>query len=41
MKPQAFQRGELRDEHDQIIRAGAYGKKTPLLVLKITPFWII
>ena len=29
MKPQAFQRGELRDEHDQIIRAGVYGKKTP------------
>lgn len=29
MKPQAFQPGELRDEHDQIIRAGAYGKKTP------------
>nr|DAH76709.1 MAG TPA: Baseplate wedge protein [Caudoviricetes sp.] len=31
MKPQAFQRGELRDEHDQIIRAGAYGKKTPFV----------
>lgn len=29
MKPQAFQPGELRDEHDGIIRAGAYGKKTP------------
>ena len=29
MKPQAFQPGELRDEHDSIIRAGAYGKKTP------------
>lgn len=29
MKPQAFQPGELRDEHDVIIRAGAYGKKTP------------
>lgn len=28
MKPQAFQPGELRDEHDKIIRAGAYGKKT-------------
>lgn len=31
MKPQAFQRGELRDEHDQIIRAGTYGKKTPFV----------
>lgn len=31
MKPQAFQRGELRDEHDKIIRAGAYGKKTPFV----------
>lgn len=31
MKPQAFQRGELRDEHDQIIRAGSYGKKTPFV----------
>lgn len=31
MKPQAFQPGELRDEHDQIIRAGAYGKKTPFV----------
>ena len=31
MKPQAFQPGELRDEHDKIIRAGAYGKKTPFV----------
>ena len=31
MKPQAFQPGELRDEHDNIIRAGAYGKKTPFV----------
>lgn len=31
MKPQAFQLGELRDEYDQIIRAGAYGKKTPFV----------
>ena len=31
MKPQTFQPGELRDEHDQIIRAGAYGKKTPFV----------
>ena len=30
MKPQAFQAGEIRDEHDNIIREGAYGKKTPL-----------
>ena len=29
MKPQAFQAGEVRDEHDNIIRAGAYGKKSP------------
>lgn len=29
MKQQAYQPGELRDEHDNIIRAGAYGKKTP------------
>ena len=29
MKPQAFQAGEVRDEHDNIIRQGAYGKKTP------------
>ena len=31
MKPQAFQPGELRDEYDKIIRAGAYGKKTPFV----------
>ena len=31
MKPQAFQPGELRDEQDKIIRAGAYGKKTPFV----------
>lgn len=31
MKPQAFQPGELRDEYNQIIRAGAYGKKTPFV----------
>ena len=28
MRPQAFQYGELRDEDDNIIRAGAYGKNT-------------
>lgn len=28
MRPQAFQNGELRDENDTIIRAGAYGKHT-------------
>lgn len=28
MRPQAFQYGELRDEDDNIIRAGAYGKHT-------------
>ena len=33
MKPQAFQPGELRDEYDQIIRAGAYGKKHHLPTL--------
>lgn len=31
MKPQAFQPGELRDEYDKVIRAGAYGKKTPFV----------
>ena len=31
MKPQAFQPGELRDENDQIIRAGSYSKKTPFV----------
>ena len=31
MKQQAFQPGELRDEYDNIIRAGAYGKKTPFV----------
>lgn len=31
MKQQAYQPGELRDEHDNIIRAGAYGKKTPFV----------
>ena len=31
MKQQAFQPGELRDEHDNIIRTGAYGKKTPFV----------
>ena len=29
MKQQAFQPGELRDESNNIIREGAYGKKTP------------
>lgn len=28
MKRQAFQRGEIRDEDDNIIRTGAYGKNT-------------
>lgn len=28
MRPQAFQNGEIRDENDVIIRAGAYGKLT-------------
>ena len=28
MRPQAFQNGELRDDDDNIIRAGAYGKHT-------------
>lgn len=28
MKPQAFQPGEIRDENDNIIQEGAYGKKT-------------
>lgn len=35
MKPQAFQPGELRDEHDGIIRAGAYGKKHHFVIQKI------
>ena len=30
MKRQAFQPGEIRDNNDNIIRAGAYGKKTAL-----------
>ena len=30
MKRQAFQPGEIRDEQDNIIRPGAYGKKTAL-----------
>ena len=29
MKPQAFQHGEIRDENDNVIKAGAYGKNTP------------
>lgn len=29
MRPQAFQAGEVRDEHDNIIQQGAYGKKSP------------
>ena len=29
MKPQAFQHGEIRDENDNILKAGAYGKNTP------------
>lgn len=29
MKRQAFQYGEIRDEHDNIIQAGSYGKKSP------------
>lgn len=28
MKRQAFQPGEIRDENDNIIREGAYGKKS-------------
>ncbi len=31
MKRQAFQPGEIRDEQDNIIRPGAYGKKTALV----------
>lgn len=31
MIPQAFQPGELRDEDNEIIRAGAYGKYTPFV----------
>lgn len=31
MKPQAFQHGEIRDENDVIIQAGAYGKKSALV----------
>lgn len=31
MKQQAFQPGELRDEDNNIIRAGAYGKKNPFV----------
>lgn len=30
MKRQAFQPGEIRDNNDNIIREGAYGKKTAL-----------
>lgn len=30
MRQQAFQPGEIRDENDNIIQEGAYGKKTPL-----------
>ncbi|MGM9582907.1 MAG: hypothetical protein ACI3WU_04245 [Phascolarctobacterium sp.] len=33
MKKQAFQFGELRDANDNIIRPGAYGKKTPLATI--------
>ena len=29
MKPQAFQHPEIRDENDNIIQAGAFGKNTP------------
>lgn len=31
MRPQAFQYGQLRDENDNIIRDGAYGKDTPIV----------
>lgn len=31
MKRQAFQPGEIRDEQDNIIRPGAYGKKTAMV----------
>lgn len=31
MRPQAFQHGEIRDEDDVIISAGAYGKHTALI----------
>ena len=41
MKQQAFQCGELRDEHDQIIRAGATARKHHLLILTITLSWTI
>ena len=31
MKRQAFQPGEIRDEQDNIIRPGTYGKKTAMV----------
>lgn len=31
MRPQAFQPGEMRDENDEVIRAGSYGKNTPFV----------
>lgn len=31
MRPQAFQYGEIRDENDEVIRAGSYGKNTPFV----------
>lgn len=31
MRPQAFQPGEVRDENDEVIRAGSYGKNTPFV----------
>ena len=29
MKPQAFQHPEIRDENDNIIQPGSFGKNTP------------
>ena len=29
MKPQTFQHPEIRDENDNIIQPGAFGKNTP------------
>ena len=31
MRPQAFQPGEMRDENDEVIRVGSYGKNTPFV----------
>lgn len=41
MRKQAFQPGEIRDEQNNIIRPGAYGKNSAFATAAMMGFWII